>query len=49
MQIKHQAVTQQMQKKALPLYVLIGQDTFLLEEAFHGIKSALNKTKRSNC
>ena len=44
MQIKHQAVTQQMQKKALPLYVLIGQDTFLLEEAFHGIKSALNKT-----
>lgn len=41
MQINPRAVAQQMQRKPVPLYVLIGQDTYLLEEAFTHIKASL--------
>ena len=44
MQIKPSAVCQQMQKKILPLYVLIGQDSYLLEEAFNTIKTTIKTT-----
>lgn len=44
MQIKPQAVNQHIQKKRLPLYVLIGQDTYLLEEAFNTIKAHIKTT-----
>lgn len=45
MLIKHQAVKQQMQRKIAPLYVLIGQDTYLMEEALTTIKSTLKQSR----
>ncbi len=44
MQIKQQAISQQLQKKIAPLYVLTGQDTYLIEEALITIKSAIKKS-----
>ncbi|MFI4918274.1 MAG: DNA polymerase III subunit delta [Legionellales bacterium] len=44
MQIKQQALAQQIQKKIAPIYVLIGQDNYLLEEAFNIIKSTIKKS-----
>lgn len=43
MQIKQQMLAQQVQKKIAPLYVLIGQDHFLLDESLSIIKSAIKK------
>lgn len=43
MQIKHQALAQQLQRKIAPLYVLIGQDNYLLEEALSTIKATVKK------
>lgn len=43
MQIKQQMLAQQVQKKIAPLYVLIGQDNYLLDESLALIKSALKK------
>lgn len=45
MQIKQQILAQQVQKKIAPLYMLIGQDTYLLEESFITIKSAIQKNE----
>lgn len=47
MQIKQNALNQQLQKKIAPLYLLIGQDTFLLNEAFSLIKSTIKQ--RHDC
>ncbi|MBA2648003.1 MAG: DNA polymerase III subunit delta [Legionella sp.] len=44
MQIRHQALGQQVQKKIAPLYILIGQDNYLLDQAFCTIKTALKKS-----
>lgn len=44
MQIKQQALTQQLQKKIAPLYLLIGQDNYLLDEALFTIKSAIRNS-----
>ncbi len=44
MQIKQQMLAQQIQKKISPLYVLIGQEHYLLEESLHTIKSAIKKS-----
>lgn len=44
MQIKQQVLAQHVQKKIAPLYVLTGQDSFLLEEALTTIKSAIKKS-----
>ncbi len=41
MQIKQQALTNQIQKKIDPLYILIGQDNYLINESLHIIKSAI--------
>ncbi|TAL61873.1 MAG: DNA polymerase III subunit delta [Legionella sp.] len=41
MQIKQPALAQQLKKRISPLYVLIGQDNFLIEEALHQIKAAI--------
>lgn len=43
MQIKQQMLAQQLQKKIVPLYVLIGQDSYLLEDSVASIKSALKQ------
>jgi DNA polymerase-3 subunit delta len=43
MQIKQQMLAQQIQKKIAPLYVLIGQEHYLLEESLNTIKSAIKK------
>lgn len=43
MQIKQQVLAQHIQKKIVPLYVLTGQDTYLLEEALITIRSAIKK------
>jgi DNA polymerase-3 subunit delta len=43
MQIKQQMLAQQVQKKIAPLYVLIGQDNYLLEASLTTIKSAIKK------
>ena len=43
MQIKQQMLAQQMQKKIAPLYVLIGQEQYLIEESLNTIKSGLKK------
>src|ERR1700733_15384827 len=44
MQIKQQMLTQQLQKNIAPLYVLIGQEYYLLEENLMTIKSAIKKS-----
>ncbi|MGL6036582.1 MAG: DNA polymerase III subunit delta [Legionella sp.] len=41
MQIKQQALASQVQKKIAPVYVLIGQDNYLLNDCLHTIKSAI--------
>lgn len=41
MQIKQQALASQLQKKIAPLYVLIGQDNYLLNDALHTIKTTI--------
>jgi DNA polymerase III subunit delta len=43
MQIKQQMLAQHVQKKIAPLYMLIGQDTYLLENSLTLIKSAIKK------
>ncbi|MFA6303561.1 MAG: DNA polymerase III subunit delta [Legionella sp.] len=45
MQIKPQALAQYMKREPLPLYVLIGQDPYLLDESFRTIKSSLKSAK----
>lgn len=42
MQIKQQALPQQMKKKIAPVYVLIGQDHYLLQDSLNTIKTNLN-------
>jgi DNA polymerase-3 subunit delta len=44
MQIKQQLLAQQVQKQIAPLYVLIGQEHYLLEESLKTIKSAIKKS-----
>ncbi|CEG56698.1 DNA polymerase III subunit delta [Legionella fallonii] len=44
MQIKQSMLVQQLQKKIAPLYVLIGQEYYLLEESLTIIKSSIKKT-----
>ena len=44
MQIKQQMLAQQLQKKIAPLYVLTGQEHYLLEEGLNTIKSVIKKT-----
>jgi DNA polymerase-3 subunit delta len=44
MQIKHQMLAQQLQKKIAPLYVLIGQEHYLLDEGLNTIKSVIKKS-----
>ncbi|QMT60047.1 DNA polymerase III subunit delta [Legionella sp. PC997] len=41
MQIKQQMLAQQVQKKIAPLYMIIGQDNYLLEDSLVTIKSAI--------
>ncbi|WP_058499695.1 DNA polymerase III subunit delta [Legionella gratiana] len=43
MQIKQQMLAQQVQKKIAPLYMLIGQDNYLLEDSLATIKLAIKK------
>lgn len=43
MQIKQQMLAQQISKKIHPLYILIGQDNYLIDEALSTIKSAIKK------
>lgn len=43
MQIKQQMLAQQVQKRIAPLYMLIGQDNYLLEDSLATIKSAIKK------
>ncbi|MGC1182264.1 DNA polymerase III subunit delta [Legionella sp.] len=43
MQIKQQAVAQHVQRTIAPLYLLIGQDNYLLDESLITIKSAIKK------
>lgn len=43
MQIKQQMLAQQVQKKIAPLYVLIGQDSYLLEDSLNTLKNAIKK------
>ncbi|MGL5741704.1 MAG: DNA polymerase III subunit delta [Legionella sp.] len=43
MQIRQQMLAQHVQKKIAPLYMLIGQDNYLLEESLAIIKSAIKK------
>ena len=44
MQIKQQMLAQQIHKKIAPLYVLTGQEHYLLEESLNTIKSAIKKS-----
>lgn len=44
MQIKQQMLAHQVQKKIAPLYMLIGQDTYLLEDSLKTIKAAIKKS-----
>lgn len=44
MQIKQQMLAQQVQKKIAPIYVLIGQEHYLLEEGLNTIKSVIKKS-----
>ncbi|KTD34162.1 DNA polymerase III, delta subunit [Legionella moravica] len=41
MQIKHQLLKQQIQKKLDPVYVLTGQDNYLIEDSLNSIKSSI--------
>ncbi len=43
MQIKQQMLAQQVQRKIAPLYILVGQDNYLLNESLATIKSAIKK------
>lgn len=43
MQIKQQMLAQQVQKRIAPLYMLIGQDNYLLDDSLATIKSAIKK------
>lgn len=43
MQIKQQMLAHQVQKKIAPLYVLVGQDNYLLDESLATIKTAIKK------
>ena len=43
MQIKQTALNDQIKKKIAPVYVLIGQDNYLIEEAFNTLKSAITQ------
>lgn len=43
MQIKQHLLTQHLQKKINPIYVLIGKESFLIEEQLTAIKSTLKK------
>lgn len=43
MQIRQPLLAQQVQKKIAPLYVIIGQDNYLLEDSLITIKSAIKK------
>ncbi|WP_133135004.1 DNA polymerase III subunit delta [Legionella rowbothamii] len=43
MQIKQQMLAQQLQKKIAPFYMLIGQDTYLLDDSLSTIKTAIKK------
>lgn len=43
MQIRQQLLAQQVQKKIAPLYIIIGQDNYLLEDSLITIKSAIKK------
>lgn len=43
MQIKQQMLAQQVQRKIAPLYILVGQDNYLLDESLTTIKSAIKK------
>lgn len=43
MQIKHQMLAQQVQRRIAPLYMLVGQDNYLLEDSLVTIKSAIQK------
>ncbi len=45
MLIKHQAVAQHLQKKTASMYVVIGQDPFLVDEAIQCIKSSIKKNQ----
>lgn len=45
MQIKHQALAQHIQRKSYPLYVLIGQDNYLIEDSLNLIKSSIKNTQ----
>ncbi|BCA95283.1 DNA polymerase III subunit delta [Legionella antarctica] len=44
MQIKQQMLAQQLQKKIAPLYVLTGQEHYLLDESLHTLKSFIKKS-----
>lgn len=44
MQIRQQMLAQQIQKKIAPLYVLIGQEHYLIDECLSTVKSAIKKT-----
>ena len=44
MQIKQQALAQQLKNKIAPLYVIIGQDNYLIEDALIAIKTAVKKS-----
>ncbi|KTC79331.1 DNA polymerase III subunit delta [Legionella cherrii] len=43
MQIRQQLLAQQVQKKIAPLYIIIGQDNYLLEDSLITIKSAIKR------
>lgn len=43
MQIKQQLLAQHIQKRIAPLYMIIGQDNYLLEDSLTTIKSAIKK------
>jgi DNA polymerase-3 subunit delta len=44
MQIKQQALAQYIQKKLMPVYLLIGQDNYLIEDCLNTIKKHIKKT-----
>jgi len=44
MQIKQQMLAQLIQKKCAPLYILVGQDNYLLEDSLNRIKSFIKTT-----
>ncbi|CAM2798672.1 DNA polymerase III subunit delta [Legionella worsleiensis] len=44
MQIKYQALMQQIQKKIAPVFVVTGQDNYLIDDSVRNIRSAIKKT-----